>query len=49
MHFSLKIYRPVGQSIKIHSHHQAIGIASIVFFASGLSALRAYPAQGRVK
>jgi hypothetical protein len=49
MHFSLKTYRPVGQSIKDYSHHQVIGIASIVFFAFGLSALRAYPAQGRVK
>jgi hypothetical protein len=49
MHFSLQIYRPVGQSIKDYSHHQAIGIALIVFFASGLSALRAYPAQGWVK
>ncbi len=49
MHFSLHIYRPVGQSIKDCSHHQTIGIALIVFFASGLSALRAYPAQGRAK
>lgn len=49
MHFPLQKYRPVGQSIKNGSHHQTIGIALIVFFASGLSALRANPAQGRVK